>query len=98
MSHARFFELFGSNPGMSFVDEADLLERTGGTGEHIHMVLRVADERRPPSNALVARRITVRCKDCGAVCWYDPDSALLASRAEIVCIQCCAVRGAAKKE
>lgn len=93
MSAEAFFQLFGVT-GAAIVDEAGLLERTNGTGEHVHMVLRVTDEIKLPPPYLVARRIKVRCKECRALCWYDPESALLASRAEILCIQCVLARAA----
>ncbi len=92
MSNRRKVRLFGLSVAL-VTDAAGLKQLTGGTGEHVHMVLRCADERRPPRDALVARRTTVRCQDCRALCWYDPESALLPSLAEIVCVQCCMARG-----
>ena len=78
---------------MTVVDEEAFMAETGGTGEHIYLVVRVADAEiiealQPPWPALEARRFKVRCIDCRELCWCDPKSNIAPGLGQIVCMRC----------
>ena len=77
---------------MTVVDEAGLMEETGGTGAHVHIVIRVADMRAKPYPALAKRRFKVRCVDCREQCWFDPLSTPAPGLGTILCLRCLRVR------
>lgn len=82
--------------GMTFdvVEESDMVARAAGQqpeDRDMYIVTRVADmDARDGSQALRARRLTVPCEDCDALCWLDPASRaqLAAVQVVVVCVQC----------
>lgn len=88
MSEPQTIKVFGQEIPV-VANEDQLLELTGGTGEHLHLVPRVDD----PGNgtmspALTARRLRVPCETCGHICWYDPDCMMAPEGLTFICIQC----------
>lgn len=77
------------------VDDEDITEAER-EGRHLtYGMLRVADALPGVgSPALLARRVRVRCDDCGQPCWLDPDSFAPVARLHParVCLQCLVAR------
>lgn len=74
---------------VTVVNEAELIDATGGTGRHVKMLIRVADmDDTLTWPALRARRYRVLCERCREVCWNDPAASIYPAGEEHVCTRC----------
>jgi hypothetical protein len=83
------------------MSEDEMAQAPPGT---VYMLVRVdpvsdPETFRHASSELLRRRLRVRCDECRAICWFDPEGGWLSlpEGIERLCMQCLIVRAQAEK-